>query len=363
MNIINVDINFTKGTLVLNGIDLITGDYASTEIDFTFDEEHSTGRKVFEMKSPSEELVFVNEIVDNKIILAGKDENENNVSLFDEEGYYIFEISYYDGDSKLTSVFGKLPVAQEQVVIGDEIVEPYLPIFDELVQEVDIKIAEMESAMQGADNLDIEAEKVDKTTTITITRKDGTTEEVEILDGLDGEKGEQGEPGVPGAVKFIIVNELPTEDIQTDAIYLVPSEEPTTQDLYLEYMYINNQWELLGQKQIVVDLSNYVQFTDYASSRKAGVLKNGLGFEVSNAGYLQVVTYSYSDYNILIHRYPISKGTLENVIAGKGLVSNTIIKNANSTTAGDVYDVRYINSLIGDIGTILDSINGESVGD
>lgn len=32
------------------------------------------------------------------------------------------------------------------------------------------------------------------------------------------------------------------------------------------------------------------------------------------------------------------------------------VKNVNSTTAGDVYDVRYINSMIGDVETILTTL-------
>ena len=48
------------------------------------------------------------------------------------------------------------------------------------------------------DNLDISAEKVDTTTTITITKKDGTEETVEILDGEQGEQGIQGETGPAG---------------------------------------------------------------------------------------------------------------------------------------------------------------------
>lgn len=176
MNKISVDIDFTKGTLVPNGINLITGDYNSTEIDFTFDEAHQEGIKEFEMKSPNGEVVFLDTIVDNQIILTGKDENDNNVSLFDEAGYYIFEISYRVGESKLTSVSGKLPVQQEQVVIGDEIVEPYLPIFERLMQDVSVAITE-------TNNLDLDANKVDTTTTVVLTKKDGTTKTIQILDG------------------------------------------------------------------------------------------------------------------------------------------------------------------------------------
>ena len=36
-----------------------------------------------------------------------------------------------------------------------------------------------------------------------------------------------------------------------------------------------------------------------------------------------------------------------------GLIDTSKVKNANSTTAGDVYDVRYINTMIGNIETLL----------
>ena len=197
MNKIYVDIDFTNGILEKKGIDLITGDYASTEIEFTFDESHSTGRKVFEMKSPSNELVIVKEIENNKVLLAAKDENQNNVSLFNESGYYIFEVSYYDNDSKLTSVYGKIPVEQEQVVIDGEVVTPYLPIFDQLMQEIDGKIdlvdgkledinealEQVNTAITEANNLDLDVSKSGKTATVTLTKKDTTTKTVTLSDG------------------------------------------------------------------------------------------------------------------------------------------------------------------------------------
>ena len=185
MNKIYVNIDFTNGTLDKTGIDLISGDYASTEIEFAFDELHNTGRKVFEMKSPSGELVYVDEIVDNKVLLTAKDENENNVSLFDESGYYIFEVSLYVDDTKLTSVYGKLPVEKEQVEIEGETVERVLPLFDQLMQELD-------TAITQTDNLNIDGTKSGKITTITITYKDRTTKELQLEDGKSIEYNWQG---------------------------------------------------------------------------------------------------------------------------------------------------------------------------
>lgn len=55
--------------------------------------------------------------------------------------------------------------------------------------------------------------------------------------------------------KRLIVQELPTTDIATDTIYMVPKTTPGTQNVYDEYMYINNAWELIGSTEI--DLTNY----------------------------------------------------------------------------------------------------------
>lgn len=51
-----------------------------------------------------------------------------------------------------------------------------------------------------------------------------------------------------------IVQELPTQNINTHTIYLVPKTGETN-DVYDEYIYINNAWEMIGNTQI--DLSNY----------------------------------------------------------------------------------------------------------
>ena len=61
--------------------------------------------------------------------------------------------------------------------------------------------------------------------------------------------------------------------------YLVPSSEGSP-NLYIEWVYLNNTWERFGSATI--DLSNYVQFSDYASASDYGVVKIGGGFSVDN---------------------------------------------------------------------------------
>lgn len=203
MNIINVDINFKDGINKLTGINLITGDYASTKMVFNFD--RIDGTKVLEMKNPSGQLVYDGEILNNEVLLCAVEEG-HNYSIFNQEGRYIYEVSLYKGDSKLTSVKGELPVQKEQVIIDGEIVEPYLPIFDQLMQDIDSKIEEVDSKIEEVDtkletidskieevdtaieetnNLNIDIDKEDKETTITLTKKDGTTKTESVLDGKD----------------------------------------------------------------------------------------------------------------------------------------------------------------------------------
>ena len=235
MNIILIKLSFEKRRIIKEGVKLVEGDYNSTKIVFEFDKEYE-GRKVFELAKPdTNEAIFVSEIINNEVLLVTKvavkdergyikytDENEaiywydeenNKVydeqgqeqeidietltkvlvdgSIFNESGRFPFEVTLYNGDSKLTSVSSGLSVAEEMVRIGDEEVSTYLPIFDQL-------IAELNQATSEANNLDIDAYKVGTVATITVTKKDGTVEEVEIHDGEQGEPGIPGQPGQPG---------------------------------------------------------------------------------------------------------------------------------------------------------------------
>lgn len=143
-------------------------------------------------------------------------------------------------------------------------------------EQMEQAIQEMETKV---DNLDIDASKSGDTTTITITKKDGTTKNVEVDDGADGVSLEynwsgtnlgikredeqnyqyvnlKGERGEPGAIKMIIVNELPQTGDE-DTIYLVPLESPTEEgNNYAEYVYINNSWELLGKIGVSVEIES-----------------------------------------------------------------------------------------------------------
>lgn len=92
------------------------------------------------------------------------------------------------------------------------------------IEQANAKLNAIDEALTEVDNLDIDVNKIDTTTTVEITKKDGTTKEVEILDGFDGitptigqngnwylgetdtGKPSRGEKGDSGIVLFSIEN-------------------------------------------------------------------------------------------------------------------------------------------------------------
>lgn len=64
---------------------------------------------------------------------------------------------------------------------------------------------------------------------------------------------------ISGVVQFNIkvVSALPTSDIKTHTIYLVPNGESTGSNVKTEYLYINGSWEIIGSTDI--DLTPYVE--------------------------------------------------------------------------------------------------------
>lgn len=55
----------------------------------------------------------------------------------------------------------------------------------------------------------------------------------------------------------LVVDKLPTTDIKTNKIYLVRKSETGEDNAYVEYVYINNSWEKLGEYTPSIDLSKY----------------------------------------------------------------------------------------------------------
>lgn len=79
-----------------------------------------------------------------------------------------------------------------------------------------------------------------------------------------------------------VVQELPTTEISATTVYLVPSNSET-EDIYKEYIYVNNDWELLGIQK--TDLSNYYNKTETNTLLNAKANTNDLSTVATSGSY------------------------------------------------------------------------------
>ena len=109
----------------------------------------------------------------------------------------------------------------------------------------------------------------------------------------------------------------------------------------------------------VADLvAGLVSTTDYASDSTGGVIKVGSDagtYISSQSGKLFSEAKTYVQYQSAGNAMFIGKGTLENVITGKELVS----KSVNDLT--NYYNKTQIDNMLGDINEVIDLINGEVI--
>ena len=141
-------------------------------------------------------------------------------------------------------------------------------------------------------------------------------------------------------------------------------------DLPIESVVVSGSYDS-ANKKVVLTLQNgstiefsvadlvagLVSTTDYATDSVGGVIKvqAGQGVGVYSNGALYGTTITYSSYTNFGNGTIISKGTLENVITGKELVSKSVSDLTN------YYTKTQIDNMLGDINEVIDQINGESI--
>ena len=157
-------------------------------------------------------------------------------------------------------------------------------------------------------------------------------------------------------LNILVVQALPTQDISTTTIYLVPKQDTGTDDIYDEYLYINNAWELIGTTQI--DLSNYVTTTDLSTALADYVTSVGLATIL--ADYVQssdlatvATSGSYNDLSNKPTIPTVNDGTLTIQQNGTTLGTFTANQSGNTTvnltgggstyTEGDGIDISSQN--------------------
>lgn len=271
---ISVDINNVK---LIEKEQIESGEYNVTPCLFTFSEEYDGLIKT---------AVFTNKKNEAYNMLIQDNECQIPYEVLEKEGAVelgVFGYAIEDDDLELR--YSPKPclfaVTKGSYKEAENSTPPTPTQFEQYEQALAEGLAEVA-------NVDIDASKVEHTATITITDRTGTEKSVQIQDGIDGIDGVglnynwsgtslgikredegsyeyvnlKGDKGDAGAIKMVIVQELPTTG-QDDTIYLVPLETPETEEnKYAEYVWIDNEWELLGKIGIQVDLTDYYTKTE-----------------------------------------------------------------------------------------------------
>ncbi|MBQ9607850.1 MAG: hypothetical protein IJV15_00225 [Lachnospiraceae bacterium] len=181
MNEYSIVVDFQKGNIYTDLSILVQNDYNAYKLNFEFDKEFE--RALFKLKYPVENKEWVQDIVDNKLILP----------VLKDTGDYEYEISIYSEDGRLTGYATEKFHVRSELINTDEIVEPddRVPVLDNLINETtQLKNEtaglkeEVENAIEETNNLNIDvSDKVNKEVNITLTKKDNTTKRVTLKDG------------------------------------------------------------------------------------------------------------------------------------------------------------------------------------
>ena len=156
-----------------------------------------------------------------------------------------------------------------------------------------------------------------------------------------------------------VVNSLPTTDISTTTIYLLRNSETTGSDLFEEYIYVNNAWELLGAQTI--DLSDYVTTSDLNTALASYVTSTSLATTL--LGYVTTTTWntlgavatsnSYNDLDDKPTIPTVNNATL--TIQKNGTTVQTFTANASSNVTANITVPTVTSDLTNDSNFVEDA--------
>lgn len=177
--VINVDKNkvIPESNYIIN-----RGEYKVTPIQFLFTDEYEglVKKAIFVKKDHDPiEVAILNSVCEIPIEMLNQKEFELRV--------YAYELE--DGELKLrySPTLTKLYTREGSYIEGGVEPEEITPSqFEQYMQA-------MNDGLEEVENVDIDAEKINHTATITITNRNGQTKTVTITDGEKGEPGEKGD--------------------------------------------------------------------------------------------------------------------------------------------------------------------------
>ena len=144
-------------------------------------------------------------------------------------------------------------------------------------------------------------------------------------------------------INFEVVDNLPEQDQKENIIYLVPSSKTEEQNVKDEYIWINNNWELIGSTKI--DLSSYALKDEIPT--KVSQLTN-------DSGYITTIPDDYITNTELENKGYATINTDKETFALK-----SDIPDVSGFITSTIADATY--QPIGDYITEIKTINGQSL--
>ena len=157
-----------------------------------------------------------------------------------------------------------------------------------------------------------------------------------------------------------VVTDLPTSNISNTTIYLKKTGDDT-QNLYTEYIYVNNKWEQLGTQKL--DLSGYLTKTDAsntylgktATATKAKADDNGnnirgtyLKGTISYNNTTRVITVTRGDDATFKATLPEASATVAGLVkVGSGLSISSGVLNSNFDSSKYMLATDIANNYLG----------------
>lgn len=228
-------------TLVIdNPVAVNTGSIADYEIEVEADENWEGLTIVAKICQEKENIAFERAVINGKVFIDIDALKRYTIGFI---GYTIEnDEKVYQKSTNLKVIpyvkgAGEIEVTEEQELPTPSEWEMYL-------QQVQDFINDANEIIDTANNLDLDANKVGNTTTVTITKKDGTTKSVQIL---DGEKGQDGQDYVITQQDYQEIANIVEQQVE------VPTK---TSDLINDNGFIDNS---------VNDLINYTLTTQTGS--------------------------------------------------------------------------------------------------
>lgn len=133
---------------------------------------------------------------------------------------------------------------------------------------------------------------------------------------------------------YKVVSALPTTGIDPNKIYLVPDAEGQGQNVYVEYMYVNSKWEIVGQYKSDVDLTPYFKKEDI--QKKTEVLSSTADDKVPSSALLYKELAAKAEFAGLVKgHYAKSSAIPSNAADGSYLID----ANASGTSGSYIVTV------------------------